>query len=141
MSDPTANNVLVETLGSSLRSGGSALDDVPALLKRVLQDEAWRRFVTRRGEPVEHERFADFVATPPTEGLGASMELIDRIVGTGDPDLLRMLRKAKALDSNGSIAQGEDSEYTADRLAQKATDEYAAVARGEKTIKAAAVAA
>ena len=33
--DPRANNVLTETLGTSLRHGESALPDVPSLLKRV----------------------------------------------------------------------------------------------------------
>lgn len=88
--DPRANNVLVEALGSSLNHGGEALSNVPALLKRVLAEEAWRSFVTRRGQAVEHERFADFVTTPPTAGLGADLALIRRIVAadTEAADLL-----------------------------------------------------
>src|SRR5690606_16491771 len=138
-------------LGSSLRYGGNALEAVPDLLKKLLAEEAWREFVTQRGELVQHERFADFVTTPPLKGLGASMELIDRIVGTSDPDLLRMLREAKKVgqghrsdlslpcESQGSDDSG--THYFADRLAREAPDEYEAVKRGEKTIHAAAVAA
>jgi hypothetical protein len=77
---PQANNVLVETLGSSLQRGGNALADVPGLLKRLLVEDAWRTFTTRRGELVEHERFAGFVAAPPLRGLGATVDLIKRIV-------------------------------------------------------------
>lgn len=147
-----ANAVLVESLGSSLRYGGSALENVPGLLKRILAEEAWREFTMPRGGVARHERFVDFVTTEPTEGLGASMELIDRIVGTSDPDLLRMLREAKkgkpgrprkgtekAHESSG-ISRDMDAE-DADRLAREAPDEYEAVKRGEKTIHAAAVAA
>ena len=56
--EATANNVLVEALGSSLRSGGHALADAPELLKKLLAEQAWRDFVTRRGEHVTHGRFA-----------------------------------------------------------------------------------
>src|SRR5690606_19252043 len=152
MTDPLKHRAsVIESLGSSLRRGGASLGTVPGLLKRVLQEEAWREFETSRGGVVRHERFADFVTTPPLKGLGASMERIDRIVGTSDPDLLRMLREAKKVgqghrsdlslpcDSQGSDDSG--THYFADRLARDAPDEYEAVKRGEKTIHAAAVAA
>lgn len=154
MSNPKANAVLVDALGSALRRGDNALGAIPGLLKRILAEEAWREFITQRGELVQHERFADFVTTPPLRGLGASMELIDRIVGTSDPDLLRMLREAKKV-GRGSVGRGRPSighvdstspnggatDYAADRLAREAPEEYEAVLRGEKTIHAAAVAA
>lgn len=149
-----ANAALVEALGSALREGDHGLRTVPALLARVLREESWRAFVTQRGEAVEHERFADFVTTPPLKGLGASMDLIDRIVGTSDPDLLRLLREAKSV-GRGSAGRGRPSighvdstspngsatDYAAARLAEQAPDEYEAVKRGEKTIHGAAVAA
>ena len=154
MSTAKANAVLVDALGSSLRYGGNALEAVPDLLKKLLAEEAWREFVTQRGELVQHERFADFVTTPPLKGLGASMELIDRIVGTSDPDLLRMLREAKkgkpGRPRKGEKMEGDspsikhglgESGPAVDRLAREAPDEYEAVERGEKTIHAAAVAA
>ena len=93
MTTPVGNNVLVEALGSSLRAGGSALSDVPALLKRVLAEESWREFVTRRGEHVTHDRFADFVTTPPLKGLGSDIGLVRRIVGS-DTETLDLLDQA-----------------------------------------------
>lgn len=150
MSTAKANAVLVDALGSSLRYGGNALEAVPDLLKKLLAEEAWREFITQRGELVRHERFADFVTTPPLKGLGASMELIDRIVGTDDPDLLRMLREAKKGrpgrpkkgEKKGSESEPiskDGADAAADRLARDAPEEYEAVRRGEKTIHAAAV--
>ena len=85
--------MLVETLGTSLRYGGGALSDVPDLLKRVLAEEAWRDFVTRRGEHVTHERFADFVAMPPLKGLGSDIDLVRRIIAT-DNEALDLLDQA-----------------------------------------------
>lgn len=77
---PRANAALVDALGSALRSGDHGLKTVPALLKRVLQEESWREFVTQRGDVVRYERFADFVVTPPLKGIGASVALVRRVV-------------------------------------------------------------
>lgn len=71
---------LVEALSSSLEHGGTALGTVPKAVARVLQEGAWREFVTSRGEHVVHQRFADFVTTPPLKGLGSNIELVRRIV-------------------------------------------------------------
>ena len=152
--NPRANYVLVESLESSIQRGGNALADVPGLLKRVLAEGAWREFVTRRSEHIRHERFSSFVTTPPLGGLGADMALIERIVGTGDPDLLRLLREAnkgkpgrprngaeKSVESTDISDGAERSDLTAQRLAVEAPDEYEAVKRGEKSIHAAAISA
>ena len=116
----------------------------------ILAEESWRDFETKRGEHVTHDRFVDFVTARPLRGLGASMDLIIRIIGTEDPDLLRMLRDAlksarghrtdlePGVDSTLS-SKGEDVALTAERLAREAPEEYAAVLRGERTIHAAAV--
>lgn len=142
--------LLVESLGSALRSGNHGLQTVPGLLKQVLAEESWRDFVTKRGEHVTHDRFADFVATPPLKGLGASMETIMRIVGTSDPELLKLLREASKAGPGGRPRTGAESapvrhvgngasDYLAERLEQMAPEEYQAVLRGERTINAAAV--
>lgn len=142
--------LLVESLGSALRSGDHALKTTPALLKRILTDESWRDFITKRGEHVTHDRFVDFVTAPPLSGLGASIALITRIIGTDDPELLRLLRDAikstrrhrDDLEPGADSAlspKGEDVALTAERLAREAPDEYAAVLRGERTLNAAAV--
>ncbi len=144
--------LLVESLGSALRNGDHAFSTVPGLLKRVLTAESWRDFITKRGEHVTHDRFEDFVTTRPLRGLGASMTLIIRIIGTDDPELLRLLREAskgkrgrpKEEDEDStsaprSKAGAEEAALTAERLAREAPDEYAAVLRGERTLNAAAV--
>jgi hypothetical protein len=153
VTDPLKHNAnLVESLGSALRSGQHGLGTVPALLKQVLEQDGWRRFVTQLGEVVEHDRWVDFVTTPPLKGLGATDELIDRITPTDDPDLKRLLRdarkvgrggdhKTKHVDSTSLGLGAEDSTYTAQRLAEQAPDEYEAVQRKEKTLNAAARAA
>ena len=83
-------STLVEALSSSLKHGGTALGTVPTALKRLLEAGAWHEFVTSRGEHVRHERFADFVTTPPLKGLGSDVALVQRIVAadTKASDLL-----------------------------------------------------
>lgn len=77
---PKANAVLVQALGSGIRSTGNGLSDLPALLRRVMEEEAWRSFITPMGKLVEYNRFIDFVTTAPTAGLGATVELMKKIV-------------------------------------------------------------
>jgi hypothetical protein len=147
-----ARGSLVDALSSALDRGNHGLENVPGLLRQVLADESWREFETARGEHVTHPQFASFVADPPLRGLGATMEVIERIVGTDDPDLLRMLRQARKVGhgpgrghkTNGESPDvlGDDSTARdADRLAREAPEEYAAVRRGEKSINAAAISA
>ncbi len=93
MTSPKGNAVLVEMLGSALQRGGNALESVPGLLKRLLTEKSWREFVTQRGELVQHDRFADFVTTAPLRGIGASVELIRRIVAD-DIEALDLLDQA-----------------------------------------------
>lgn len=87
------NGHLVESLERSLRSGKHGLSVVPGLLKQVLAEGSWQEFTTQRDELVLHQRFADFVTTPPLKGLGASVDLIRRVIGD-DPEALDLLDKA-----------------------------------------------
>lgn len=101
MSDAQKVNArLVDALGSALRSGDHGLKAVPGLMKRVLRDEAWRSFVTQRGEVVEHERFEDFVVTQPLKGLGATVDLVRTLVH-GDPEALDLFDQATQRDHGG----------------------------------------
>jgi hypothetical protein len=159
---PAMNDLLfspddvIADLRRSLRSHNTTIQQAPRLLRVILETGAWRDFHTALGEPVHHDRFHQFVETDPDDGLGVDMALIDRIVGTKDPDLLRMLRAAKAgkrgrprrspspgnsVDSTPFSGKGHSSDLTADRLAREAPEQYAAVKSGELSINAAAVAA
>lgn len=149
------NATLVDSLGTSMRRGGSALVNAPLLLRQLLEEDAWREFVTQRGEHVKHERFSEFVTMLPLKGLGADMDLVERIVGAKDPDLLRLLRSAKAVgqgkrtdlaepshDSCASFDRSkEQSGQAADRLARDHPEEYEQVKSGDLSLNEAAVAA
>ncbi|MDG4792090.1 hypothetical protein O7626_40450 [Micromonospora sp. WMMD1102] len=138
MTDVLRRNAnLVDALGSALRQGEHAIGTVPALVKRVLQEESWREFVTQRGEHVQHEAFDDFVEAAPLQGLGATPDLIERIV-EGDDDATRLLRAARLrrpgpkLSSRNNIPGTEDDgqprgtsrAYALARLQRDAPDLY-----------------
>jgi hypothetical protein len=92
--DPLRGNaILVDALGSALRRGDHAFDAVPGLLKRVLAEESWREFITLREEHVVHARFADFVVARPLRGIGASLDLVRRIIAD-DAEALDLFDRA-----------------------------------------------
>lgn len=86
----TGNFHVINSLRSALQKGEHGLSTVPGLLKRVLMEGSWREFVTERDEHVRWERFAEFVNAPPMRGLGASVDLIRRVVAD-DPESLDLL--------------------------------------------------
>lgn len=79
-----------DALSSAIDSGGHGLAAVPGLLRQVLENGTWREFVTSRGEHVQHENFVSFLNAPPLKGLGASAEMLQRII-MDDPALSDML--------------------------------------------------
>ena len=82
MNDPILieNDVFVSELRWAIRQGETGLGGVPGLLKRILKEERWKkRVVQKTGEIIEFKTFREFVTTPPLEGLGADLDLINRI--------------------------------------------------------------
>lgn len=90
-----ARATMINALSASLDNGASGLASVPGLLRQVLQDQAWRHFTTMRDEDVRHDSFSAFITTPPLKGLGASEELIRRLVAD-DIALLDLLDRQLA---------------------------------------------
>jgi len=74
------NRNMVDALASAVRGGSESLGQVPGLLCRVLEEEAWRHFTTALGKEVVHVRLADFITKPPLDGLGASVDLVKKII-------------------------------------------------------------
>lgn len=82
-----AANVLVERdqivndLRGAIRDGQSGLKYVPRLLVKVIDTDAWeKRYDSKARESVSFTSFLEFVTADPTAGLGASADLIQRIV-------------------------------------------------------------
>lgn len=153
MTDVLKRNAnVVEALGSALRQGEHAIGTVPALIKRVLAEESWREFVTQRGDHVRHERFLDFVEAPPLAGIGATEDLLRRVV-MDDPTALDLLDQALQRQHGGSRSKndniilapdsaggrGTSKEYALRRLRKSAPDLHAEVLAGNLSAHAAMV--
>lgn len=136
----------VASLSDALRRGGAALESVPLQIKQVLVDGSWRHFVTRLGKEVHHERFADFVTTPPLAGLGASVDLIGRLVAADveAADLLdRALQNRSGNPGTGNNVpgrpEGNSREKALRRLRSTAPELHADVLAGRLSAHAAMV--
>jgi hypothetical protein len=128
MSELRQRATLVDALGSALYHYGQAVANIPSLLRRILEEGAWQEFQTKLGEHVRHRRFEDFVTEPPLSGLGASMDLLPRIVAD-DPVTLDLLDQA--LLTTGGSTQGLNSSAKAlRRLRQDRPDLHAEVLAG-----------
>jgi hypothetical protein len=146
---------LVEDVARCVKDGGFSLTHVPNLLRQLLDNESWRRFETQLGQVVEHETFASFVTTRPLAGLGATPEMLRRIVAD-DKELAGLLARAftgqhggdrskpaepeeQALQCN-SCSRGHRADYGVVVLKENEPEQYAAVIAGERSVHAALVA-
>ncbi|MER7280466.1 hypothetical protein ABT369_39115 [Dactylosporangium sp. NPDC000244] len=144
------NANLVEALGSALREGDHSLGTVPGLVKRVLIEESWREFVTQRGDHVRHERFADFVVAQPLRGIGASVDLVRRIVAD-DVEAVDLLDRALQQRHGGDRSKGDvitladpnrrgtSKDYALRKLRKDAPELHAQVIAGRLSAHAAMV--
>lgn len=80
MTNSKRNANVVEALESAVRAGNHALNTVPDLMTRTIVEASWRRFVTKRGELVEHESFLTFLNAPPLKGIGISVDEARRLL-------------------------------------------------------------
>jgi hypothetical protein len=117
MTDPLKRNAnLTRSLISSIRLVGNGLDIAPALLRKVLAEGSWREFVTELGHHVEHERFEEFVTAPPLKGLGADMDVVDKLAAlSGDAELAGLLELA-GVHRRTVLVHLDDVEGTAEVL-------------------------
>ncbi|MGW4253824.1 hypothetical protein [Streptomyces californicus] len=108
-----ARAVLINLLSTGLDNGASGLSSVPGLLRQVLEEGSWQHFITMRDEEVRHDNFHAFITTPPLKGLGASEELVRRLVGR-DTDLLDLIDRhmARAPGRPTASPRGGDTEGT-----------------------------
>ncbi|UUY52317.1 hypothetical protein NRK68_34115 (plasmid) [Streptomyces yangpuensis] len=91
---------LVASLGSSLRSGRNSLGTVPKLLEDLLLDGGWKDFVTQLGDHVTYadDDFETFVCALPLKGLGASLDLVELIIGDRNDLLAEFYKVASRRD-------------------------------------------
>lgn len=71
---------MVSALRSFIAKGGYGLKEVPGLVRVVVDEGLWReRVIDQTRETARFERFEQFVATDPLEGLGADIPTLRRL--------------------------------------------------------------
>lgn len=88
------NYEVTSQLGQAITGGERGLSSVPGLLKKVIKENLWQeRYIRQTKQPVKFARFAEFVTTPPLEGLGADIKTLRRLCAD-DPEALDELEQA-----------------------------------------------
>lgn len=91
---PSRADEMVSSLRSFIAGGGRGLKEVPGLIKIVVDEELWReRVIDQTRQVARFDRFEQFVATDPLEGLGADVPTLRRLCGD-DPAALDALDRA-----------------------------------------------
>jgi hypothetical protein len=142
MSRLLENDNVISLLMEGLNTGEGTLEQFPKLLKRVLREDMWReRQMQANGRLARFERFEEFVATPPREGLGASVGVLKNLC-RDDVEALDLIDQAtKHRDGNprrtfdniqGSVAPtGTARPQALRKLRADRPDLHARVLKGE----------
>jgi hypothetical protein len=84
------NGIKVDTLYRAIRDS-QAVELVPKLVKRVIQDEMWREHrYEKTGETFTFKSFRTFVETHPPDGLGTKVESLFRLC-VEDPEAMDII--------------------------------------------------
>jgi hypothetical protein len=127
------------------------LHDVADKIARVIEKDAWRRFLSPGNKVVEHATFASFVVAEPPRGLHTKIEII-RSVCRDTPYALDLVDQALQRDApvnqhdkpvnNGDGLQrprGNARRAALRRLREQRPDLHAEVLAGDKTAHAAMI--
>lgn len=81
MGQETLNGQLGRALYWAIRDG-KAIENIPGLVKRVIENECWRcLLIEETGKVKKFASFAEYVTTSPPEGLGTDIETLWRLCG------------------------------------------------------------
>ena len=146
------NDILIRGLQNVVDEGSHGIDSLPKFIKKVIREEAWTiRIVESTGQVVEFDSFQQFVESHPPEGLGCSLDRLQRLCDDDDEAGL-MIRRATtgkvgrpSKDSKNSDnvtnngARGNRKSYTLGRLDRERPDLYERVVDGQMSANAAAI--
>jgi len=155
--NPVWNGSLISSLREALYEV-KGLDDVPGLVKRILQEDLWREFYDEVLEDiVRHKTFESFVTSKPPEGLGTTVKKLNRIC-SDDTEALdaidrAMQRKPEDVPrdpstgrytvsdnvTDGMDDRGNTETYALRRLRANRPDLHEQVLEGEKSAHSAMV--
>ena len=152
--NPIENQQLCSSTEQAIRHGIGRLDNVPGMIKRIIETGAWKLRKIESGEVVDAEAegmtFREFITGKPFRGWGESPAKIEAII-RDDAEVLAMWREAMKLPhanqhtrSSDNITEAErvtgtSRSYTLSRLQRVRPDLFKRVTQGELSANAAAI--
>ncbi len=156
---PEFSGIIINGLLIAMHDGEAGLSSVPALIRRIIEDDMWQHFVvesTREG--VTHKRFIDFITAKPLRGLGTDQKMLKRIC-SDDIKVVNLIDKTvqekpggdkkspeyRIIGNNGnngskrSSPVGNNSQYALRKLRKDASKLHAEVLDGKLSPHAAMV--
>jgi hypothetical protein len=74
------NGAKVDMLSRSIREGAASLDNIPRLIRQVIEEQMWREYLDKKtGEVFRFDSFKEFVQSPPPGGLGTTVATLIRL--------------------------------------------------------------
>lgn len=144
---------LCELALECLRYGAGSLDALPALIEKIIDNQAWLRRRVRTGEIIECGSLAELITAKPLKGWGESPDKIAAVLKS-HPAVLAKFRKAMKSKTGPRSADsfcnnitettkptGTSKAYTCERLQRDAPELFAEVEAGRLSANAAAIAA
>jgi hypothetical protein len=112
------NGAKVNLLSRSIKEGAASLDNIPTLIRQVIEEQMWREYLDEKtGELFRFDNFREFVETPPPDGLGTSVATLIRLC-VDDPlvvDLIDEMVQYSLIDfAAASLALKKEEEAKTD---------------------------
>jgi hypothetical protein len=84
---------LVESLWHAVSDANGSMSNVPGLVRRVIETEAWRER-EYRGKTYQHPNLLSFITSKPLAGCGWEPEVVEALLEkAGDAEALEIFRK------------------------------------------------
>jgi hypothetical protein len=126
----------VDDLRQFISKGEYGLNAVPSLIKEIIRNEYWRERVVQSSGAVAHfDRFEQFVAEPPPDGVGADVPTLLRLC-SGDVEAVELIdqvtQKGPGSHRGNQHTTGKDNNIHLSTPGPKGTDKRAALRRLRK---------
>ncbi len=98
------NGKKVDLLSHSIRDGIASLDNIPPLIRQVIEHQMWQEhFHAQTGRISRFDSFQEFVETDPPQGLGTTVAALIRLCAD-DPLVVDLIDEVVQLTARDLIA-------------------------------------
>ena len=140
---------LCDSAASAMIHGSNQLGSVPGIIRRIIEEGAWKRRKVALHGIVELPSLRDLITLPPMKGWGEDPAKVEALL-RDDVEVLAMWReemtgephrprKEERHDNIITSSQGTSRSYTVSRLQKQRPDLFAEVKAGKLSANAAAI--